>query len=121
MAHNLYLCNTSWMHCMCASCCRRNDALVEELSVPLPGSRPPKFDRAFAASSWQQFATLMWRWGTTYWRNPEYNASRLVYCVVLACLLGTIYLFKGQVKRSLSDISNIAGALFICATFLGEW
>jgi hypothetical protein len=29
-------------------------------------------------------------------RNPSYNASRIVYCVVLSVLLGTVYLWKGQ-------------------------
>jgi hypothetical protein len=43
----------------------------------------------------------------------------MVYAVVLAALLGTIYLWKGTAKRTLNDITNIAGALFICSTFLG--
>jgi hypothetical protein len=31
-------------------------------------------------------------------RNPSYNASRIVYCVVLSVLLGTVYLWKGQAR-----------------------
>jgi hypothetical protein len=92
---------------------------VQELFVPPPGAVPISFDRRFAASIWQQFAVLMRRWLTAYWRNPSYNAGRLFYAIVLACLLGTIYLGKGQKRDNLSDITNIAGALFICITFLG--
>jgi hypothetical protein len=40
-------------------------------------------------------------------RNPSYNASRIVYCVVLAVLLGTIYLWKGQARSTYNDISNM--------------
>uniref|UniRef100_A0A383WGZ5 ABC transporter domain-containing protein n=1 Tax=Tetradesmus obliquus TaxID=3088 RepID=A0A383WGZ5_TETOB len=98
---------------------RRNEALVEQLSQPPPGSAPLHFDRPYAASTWQQFSVLMRRWLTSYWRNPGYNATRIVFCVVLAVLLGTIYLWMGQRRASMSDVTNIMGALFICITFLG--
>jgi hypothetical protein len=72
--------------------------LVEQLSHPPEGSKPLHFDRPYAASSWQQFLVLSKRWHVSYWRNPSYNASRIVYCVVLAVLLGTNYLWKGQAR-----------------------
>ena len=75
--------------------CRRNDALVSELCVPVPGSQPLSFDRPFAASSREQFRVLMGRWLRSYWRNPGYNATRFAFCVVLGVLLGTIYLWMG--------------------------
>lgn len=78
------------------SFCRRNDLLVSELSVPTPGSQPLKFDRPFAASTLEQFKVLMTRWLRSYWRHPGYNATRFAFCVVLAVLLGTIYLWMGQ-------------------------
>jgi hypothetical protein len=62
--------------------CRRNEALVQELSQPSAGSQPLHFERPYAASTWQQFSVLMRRWLTSYWRNPGYNATRLVFCVV---------------------------------------
>ncbi|KAF6262511.1 ATP-binding cassette transporter [Scenedesmus sp. NREL 46B-D3] len=97
----------------------RNEALVQQLSQPPPGSKPLHFDRPYAASTRQQFNVLMRRWFTSYWRDPGYNATRLVFCVVLAVLLGTIYLWMGMRRSSLNDITNIMGALFICITFLG--
>ena len=72
------------------------EAEVSSLSVQPPGSQPLKFDRHYAANRWQQFQVLMGRWFRSYWRDPGYNAVRIVYCVVLAVLLGTIYLRLGQ-------------------------
>jgi hypothetical protein len=66
-------------------CCRRNEALVEQLSHPPPGSQPLHFARPYAASTRQQFAVLMKRWLSSYWRNPGYNATRMVFCVVRGC------------------------------------
>jgi hypothetical protein len=43
-------------------------------------------------------------------RNPTYNASRIVYCVVLAVLLGTIYLWKGQARYDPLCFCGSAGA-----------
>jgi hypothetical protein len=40
-------------------------------------------------------------------RNPTYNAGRIVYCVVLGVLLGTIYLWKGQNRSTYNDVSNM--------------
>ena len=51
---------------VCVSC-RSNDVLVEELSHPVPGSKPLHFDRPYAASSWQQFLVLSKRWQLSYW------------------------------------------------------
>jgi hypothetical protein len=71
------------LYCLfCCLYCRRNEALVEGLSKPPPGSQPLHFDWPYAASTWQQFSVLMRRWLTSYWRNPGYNATRIVFCVV---------------------------------------
>jgi hypothetical protein len=51
---------------ICASR-RSNDALVEKLLHPVPGSKPLHFDRPYAASSWQQFLVLSKRWQRSYW------------------------------------------------------
>lgn len=75
---------------------KRNDVLVEELSVPKPGIEPLFFDREYAADMWTQFKMLMYRCFVSYWRNPQYNAVKFVFCTVLGVLLGTIYLNLGQ-------------------------
>ncbi len=43
-----------------------------------------------------QFKTLSYRAFVSYWRNPEYNAVRFAFCIMLGLFLGTIYLFLGE-------------------------
>lgn len=47
--------------------CRSNDKLVEKLARAEPDSKPLYFNRPYAASSWQQFTVLAWRWFVSYW------------------------------------------------------
>eukprot|EP00877_Chromochloris_zofingiensis_P000595 jgi/Chrzof1/10536/Cz05g02120.t1 len=68
---------------------------------------------------WTQFKMLMYRCFVSYWRNPQYNAVKFVFCTVLGVLLGTIYLNLGQERGTSNDVFNVMGALFICITFLG--
>lgn len=50
--------------------CRRNDALVTELSVPKEGAQPTKLASQYAQPFSIQFVELMKRCMREYWRNP---------------------------------------------------
>ena len=49
---------------------RRNNALIEQLSVPKDGAEPEKFDSEYARPFSVQFVALMKRALNEYWRNP---------------------------------------------------
>lgn len=47
--------------------CRRTVTLVEELSVPPPGSEPLHFANRYSRTLPQQFAICLWRNRQAYW------------------------------------------------------
>ena len=49
---------------------RRTQQLVEELSVPPPGSQPLSFPSEFSRSRVAQYWVILWKNRKVYWRSP---------------------------------------------------
>ncbi len=41
--------------------CRQNEALIEELSIPPPGSQPLHFETKYAQNALSQFRLIFWK------------------------------------------------------------
>ena len=49
---------------------RRTQQLVEELSVPPPGSQPLSFPSEFSRNRIAQYWVILWKNRKVYWRSP---------------------------------------------------
>jgi hypothetical protein len=78
--------------------------IVEALSIPKEGTAPTKFNSVYAQPFLVQFNVLMKRCMVEYWRNPGYNAVRVVFSIVLGVLLGSIYYRAGATINTAGDI-----------------
>lgn len=81
--------------------CRRNKALVKELSIPPPGAKDLYFATQYSQSTWGQFKACLWKQWWTYWRSPDYNLVRYFFTLTAALLLGSIF-WKVGTKRYIS-------------------
>jgi hypothetical protein len=70
---------------------RRNKALIKELSAPPPGSKDLYFPTRYSQSFFTQCMACLWKQHWSYWRNPPYNAVRLLSTTVIALMFGTIF------------------------------
>lgn len=70
--------------------CRRNEKLIEELSVPPEGSAPLHFATKYPQPYIAQFRMIFWKFWRSYWQDPAYNGTRFVFATVLALLVGSI-------------------------------
>lgn len=75
--------------------CRRNDAMLQVVAVPPPGSKPLHFDRVYARNGWSQFTVLLWKLHKVYWRSPSYNLTRMAMTITIALLFGAIFWGQG--------------------------
>ncbi|KAH0464580.1 hypothetical protein IEQ34_007366 [Dendrobium chrysotoxum] len=98
---------------------KRNMALVKELSKPFPGTTDLHFSTQYPQSSFDQFKICLWKYWSIYWRNPEYNLSRLGYTLVTAILLGSIFWKIGLRRDSSTDLNSVIGAMYLAVLFLG--
>lgn len=128
--------------------CRRNKALVKDLSTPT-GTKDLYFPTQYSESTWGQFKSCLWKQWLTYWRSPEYNLVRYCFTLVCGVLVGTIfwkigekrfvficYLFWNKFQQnskvitnslfnilwfreSSSDLITIIGAMYASVLFIG--
>lgn len=62
------------------------------------------------ARSWGvQFEALLWKNSKTYWRFPEYNAIRYFFTLVIALIIGTVFLGLGSKRGTQQDVLNSEG------------
>ncbi|KAK7291744.1 hypothetical protein RIF29_07127 [Crotalaria pallida] len=97
----------------------RNKELVEELSLPSPGSRDLYFPSHFPQNGWEQFKACLWKQHLSYWRSPSYNLVRIVFVVASSLLFGILFWKKGKKINNQQDLFNVFGSMFIAALFFG--
>eukprot|EP00250_Pteridium_aquilinum_P018469 c24104_g2_i1 orf=1121-3331(+) len=98
---------------------QKNQALVKEQSVPLPGSKDLFFATIYAQNFLQQCMACLWKQYWSYWRNPYYNVVRMLFTTAIAFLCGTIFWNSGRKTETMQDISNLIGAIYSASLFLG--
>lgn len=76
--------------------CRRNKALISELSAPPPGSKDLFFPTKYSQSFLTQCMACLWKQHKSYWRNPSYTATRIFFTTVIALIFGTIFWKLGK-------------------------
>lgn len=81
------------------------EASIKQNEQPPSGSKPLKFDTLYSQNTWSQFVKCLWKQNILYWRNPSYNAIRILFTVVSALLLGTIFWKIGSKRYACFKIS----------------
>ncbi|KAM7522073.1 hypothetical protein LguiA_011975 [Lonicera macranthoides] len=70
---------------------REIEACIQQMSVPVAGSQPLKFDSTYSQDAVFQFRTCLWKQNLVYWRSPPYNAVRLFFTTMSALIIGSIF------------------------------
>ncbi|KAB5564919.1 hypothetical protein DKX38_004973 [Salix brachista] len=98
---------------------RRNKALIQELSTPVPGSRDLFFPTQYAQSFMVQCLACLWKQHWSYWRNPSYTAVRFLFTVAIALIFGTMFWNLGSKTKRKQDLFNAMGSMYAAIIFLG--
>ncbi|GMN45205.1 hypothetical protein TIFTF001_014383 [Ficus carica] len=98
---------------------RRNKELIEELSIPQPGSKDLYFPTQYSQSFFTQCVACLWKQHWSYWRNPPYTAIRLLFTTFTALMFGTIFWDLGTKRRRQQDVMNAMGSMYAAVLFLG--
>ncbi|MCO5572637.1 hypothetical protein L7F22_026395 [Adiantum nelumboides] len=69
----------------------KNEALVKGLSVPGQKSKDLTFDTVYAQSFVGQTKCCLWKQHLAYWRSPEYNCNRMLFTLIIALVIGTVF------------------------------
>ena len=102
------------------ACCRRDmDDIIAQGSQPPPDTQVLKFDTVYARSVLDQYFICLWKFNITYWRTPNYNATRFSFSVAVALIFGACFWKLGGKTDNEQGIYNTLGALLTSTLFLG--
>lgn len=106
---------------------RRNKALIKELSTPPLDSKDLYFHSQYSQSFFTQCTACLWKQHWSYWRNPSYNAVRLLFTSMIAVLFGMIFWdlgskrYGGKTNPSNENCTKFLLSLkLICASLRGS-
>ncbi|XP_025606422.1 pleiotropic drug resistance protein 1 [Arachis hypogaea] len=98
---------------------RRNKQLIQELSIPVQGSRDLYFDTQYSQNFLTQCKACLWKQHLSYWRNTSYTAVRLLFTAIIALVFGVIFWDIGFKRRKEQDLFNAMGSMYAAVTFIG--
>ncbi|WCJ30771.1 ABC transporter G family member 37 [Euphorbia peplus] len=98
---------------------RINKELVEQLSIPTPGSEELHFASRYSRNSWEQFKACLWKHHLSYWRSPSYNLTRMVYMVCASILFGALFWQRAKKINNQQDLFTILGSMYTAVIFFG--
>ncbi|GMH11886.1 hypothetical protein Nepgr_013727 [Nepenthes gracilis] len=98
---------------------RRTKALINEVSVPAPGSKDLYFTRKYSQPFLTQCMACLWKQHWSYWRNTMYNAVRILFTAFVGIVFGTIFWRMGSRRNSQQDLFNAMGSMYTAVLFLG--
>ncbi|KAK1393576.1 hypothetical protein POM88_012632 [Heracleum sosnowskyi] len=96
-----------------------NQKLTEKLSNPPPGSQDLFFPTKYSQPFITQCRACFWKQHWSYWRNPQYNTTRLFLTVFIGILFGVIFWDLGNKLEKQQDLLNLLGAMYSAVLFLG--
>ncbi|KAJ8767837.1 hypothetical protein K2173_020777 [Erythroxylum novogranatense] len=99
--------------------CRRNQQLIEELSIPQSSSKDLHFSSQYSQSFINQCKACFWKQHLSYWRNSEYNAIRFFVTIVVGILFGLVFWNKGAKLENPQDVINFLGATYASILLVG--
>ncbi|RYR03043.1 hypothetical protein Ahy_B06g081876 isoform C [Arachis hypogaea] len=98
---------------------RRNKELINELSIPVQGSKDLYFPSKYSRSFFTQCMACLWKQHWSYWRNPPYTAIRFLYTIAVALLFGTVFWNLGSKIEKRQDLFNAMGSMYAAVLLLG--
>lgn len=98
---------------------RRNKAVIQELSVPAPGSSDLYFSTQYSQPAFVQFMACLWKQHCSYWRNTMYTAMRLFFAAFVGVLFGSIFWKVGKGRQSQNELLSAMGSMYAAVLFLG--
>ncbi|XP_030480269.1 pleiotropic drug resistance protein 1 isoform X1 [Cannabis sativa] len=98
---------------------RRNRELIDDLSVPTPGSKDLHFSTQYATTFLTQCIACLWKQRWSYWRNAPYTCVRFFFTLFVALMFGTLFWDLGGKRSTQKDLLNAMGSMYAAVFFIG--
>ncbi|EFJ21485.1 hypothetical protein SELMODRAFT_443490 [Selaginella moellendorffii] len=98
---------------------QHNEAIITQLSTPVPGTEDIWFPTQYPLSFLGQVMGCLWKQHQSYWKNPYYVLVRMFFTLVVAIMFGTMFWDIGSKRSREQDLFNLMGSIYAAVLFLG--
>ncbi|KFK23133.1 hypothetical protein AALP_AAs61551U000700 [Arabis alpina] len=98
---------------------KENKIVIEQMKSTSSESEGLISSSRYAQTGWEQFKACFWKQHLSYWRNPSYNLTRIIFMSVTSILCGTLFWQKAKEINNQQDLFNIFGSMFTLVLFSG--
>ncbi|XP_024532537.1 ABC transporter G family member 39 isoform X2 [Selaginella moellendorffii] len=98
---------------------QHNEAIITQLSTPVPGTEDIWFPTQYPLSFLGQVMGCLWKQHQSYWKNPYYVLVRMFFTLVVAIIFGTMFWDIGSKRSREQDLFNLMGSIYAAVLFIG--
>ncbi|KAL0890313.1 hypothetical protein Bca101_014296 [Brassica carinata] len=73
----------------------------------------------YAQTGWEQFKACLWKQQLSYWRNPSYNLTRIMFMCLTSVICGVLFWQKAKKINTQQDLFNVLGSMYTVVLFTG--
>uniref|UniRef100_A0A0D2ZSG0 ABC transporter domain-containing protein n=1 Tax=Brassica oleracea var. oleracea TaxID=109376 RepID=A0A0D2ZSG0_BRAOL len=73
----------------------------------------------YAQTGWEQFKACLWKQHLSYWRNPSYNLTRILFMCLNSVICGVLFWQKAKKINTQQDLFNVLGSMYTVVLFTG--
>lgn len=70
--------------------------VIEQMRSTSLGSEGIISSSRYAQTGWEQFKACLWKQHLSYWRNPSYNLTRIIFMCLTSMLCGLLFWQKAK-------------------------
>ncbi|XP_056863214.1 ABC transporter G family member 42-like isoform X1 [Raphanus sativus] len=98
---------------------KENNIVIEQLRGTSSETEELTSSMRYAQTGWGQFKACLWKQHLSYWRNPSYNLTRILFMCFTSVICGFLFWQKAKKINTQQDLFNVLGSMYTVVLFTG--
>ncbi|KAF3484628.1 hypothetical protein F2Q69_00056679, partial [Brassica cretica] len=98
---------------------KENNIVIEKMRGTSSETEELTSSRRYAQTGWGQFKACLWKQQLSYWRNPSYNLTRIMFMCLTSVICGVLFWEKAKKINTQQDLFNVLGSMYTVVLFTG--
>ncbi|KAF3592277.1 hypothetical protein DY000_02026553 [Brassica cretica] len=96
---------------------KENNIVIEQMRGTSSETQELTFSTRYAQTGWGQFKACLWKQQLSYWRNPSYNLTRIMFMCLTSVICGVLFWQKAK-KINTQQIFSMYWDQFFCSLLI---
>ncbi|XP_013614326.1 PREDICTED: ABC transporter G family member 43-like [Brassica oleracea var. oleracea] len=98
---------------------KENNIVIEQMRGTSSETEELTSSTRYAQTGWGQFKACLWKQQLSYWRNPSYNLTRIMFMCLTSVICGVLFWQKAKKINTQQDLFNVLGSMYTVVLFTG--